>query len=210
MNDIDTARGRSTEARTAKWADADAISETLGRAFVDDPMMCFVLNDESTRPAKMPRLFKLLFKLALPYGACDVTNGVEAVTLWRPPGKWHMPFHQYIINGREFVSIFGLGGRGLRAMSIMDFVEKHHPKEPHYYLQVIGTDPAKQGKGYGGVVMRRQLAVADAARMPCYLESSKETNIPIYQNFGFEITSEIRVPNGGPTLYAMWRKARAD
>ena len=207
MNDVDTARARGAEARAAVKDDAGPISEMLGRAFFDDPMMCFVLPDESTRPVTMPRLFKLMFKLALPHGACDVTNGFEAATLWRPPGKWHIPFYQYITNGPEFRAIFGVRG-GLRAMSIMDFVEKHHPKEPHYYLQVIGSDPAKQGKGYGGVAMRRHLAVADAAHMPCYLESSKETNIPIYRSFGFEVTGEMRVPRDGPTLYPMWRKAR--
>jgi ribosomal protein S18 acetylase RimI-like enzyme len=209
MNDIDTARSRSAEARSAVRNDAGSISETRGRAFFDDPMICFILDDEKTRAAKMPRLFKLMFKLGVPYGACDVTDGFEAVALWRPPGKWHMAFHQYLTNGPEFLSLFGVRG-ALRAMSIMDYIEKHHPKEPHYYLQVLGTDPAKQGKGFGGVVMRRHLAVADTARMPCYLESSKETNIPIYQSFGFEVTGEIVVPGGGPTLYPMWRKARAD
>jgi len=206
MNDVDTARGRGTAARPATRDDAHPVSETLGRAFFDDPMMCFLLADKSTRPAKLPRLFKLLFKLGLPHGACDVSNGFEAVALWRPPGQWHVPFRQYIANGPEFLKIFGVRG-ALHAMSMMDIVEKHHPKEPHYYLQVLGTDPAKQGKGYGGVVMRRHLAVADAAHMPCYLESSKETNIPIYQSFGFEVTGQIRLPDG-PTLYPMWRNAR--
>lgn len=209
MNDVDTARGRGATARPAVWNDAGPISETLGRAFHDDPAMCHVLPDESTRPQKLPRLFRLMFKLGLPYGACDVTNGFEAVALWRPPSQWHIPFYQYITNGAEFLNVFG--GRGaLHVMTVMDHIEKQHPKEPHYYLQAIGTDPAKQGKGYGGVVMRRHLAVADEARMPCYLESSKDTNIPIYQSFGFEVTGEIRLPGGGPLIWPMWRKARAD
>jgi GNAT superfamily N-acetyltransferase len=169
-------------------------------------MLCFVLNDEATRAAAMPRLFKLLFKLGLPYGACDVTSGYEAAALWRPPGQWHMPLWQYVANLGEFLGVFGLR-RGLRAAGIMDQVEKQHPQEPHWYLQAIGTDPARQGKGFGGVVMRRQLANADAAGMPAYLESSKESNIPIYASFGFEVTGEIRLPDG-PVLYAMWRKAR--
>lgn len=206
MADNDTARASGATARAAEWRDATPISQTLARAFFDDPLICFLLADESVRPVKMPRLFKLLFKLGLPYGACDVTDGYEAVALWRPPGQWHIPFYQYITNGPEFIGVFG-AMTGLRVMSIMDHIEKRHPKEPHYYLQAIGTDPQKQGKGFGGVVMRRHLAVADAKSMPCYLESSKEKNIPIYQSFGFRVTGEIKLP-GGPTLYPMWRDAR--
>jgi ribosomal protein S18 acetylase RimI-like enzyme len=202
-----TAREAGVLARAATWADADRLSQTLGRAFYDDPLICFILRDEATRAAKMPRLFKLLFKLGLPHGACDVTTGHEAVALWRPPGAWHIPFYQYITNGAAFVDVFGFGG-ALQVMGAMDMIEKRHPHEPHWYLQVLGTDPAKQGMGFGGVSIRRHLAIADAAAMPCYLESSKESNIPIYSSFGFEVTGEL-IPPGGPTLYPMWRKARA-
>jgi hypothetical protein len=55
--------------------------------------------------------------------------------------------------------------------------------------------------------MRQQLAVADASRVPCYLESSKPTNIPVYRTFGFEVTREVRLPDG-PRLWPMWRNAR--
>jgi ribosomal protein S18 acetylase RimI-like enzyme len=205
MTDTLTARQSEVAARPATAADADAAAATLARAFFDDPLICFLLRDEARRPAAMPKLFRLLFKLGLPYGACDVTTGYESVALWRPPGAWHIPFHQYITNGAAFIDIFGLGG-AMQVMGAMDVIEKRHPHEPHWYLQAIGTDPARQGKGYGGVVMRRQLALADAADMPAYLESSKEANIPIYKSFGFEVTGEIKLP-GGPTLWPMWRPA---
>jgi ribosomal protein S18 acetylase RimI-like enzyme len=202
MNTAATAREAGVAARPATWADADALSATLARAFRDDPLIAFLLPDQS----KGARLFKLLFKLGLPHGACDVTTGYEAVALWRPPGKWEIPFWQYITNGTEFLGVFGFQG-ARKVTWAMDVIEKRHPHEPHWYLQAIGTDPDKQGKGYGGVVMRRQLALADAAHMPAYLESSKTVNIPIYQSFGFEVTGEIAIP-GGPTLYPMWRKAQ--
>ena len=92
----------------------------------------------------------------------------------------------------------------MRVMRAMDVMEKQHPHTPHRYLQAIGTDPDKQGKGYGGVLIRRRLADADAAGQPAYLESSKEANIPIYQSFGFELTGEIKLPDG-PTIWPMWR-----
>ena len=201
-----SARSTETRARRASWADAEPLSQMLGRAFHDDPLLVHLLKDESKRPARLPRLFKLLFKLGLPFGACDVTAGYESAAIWRPPGKWNIPIWQYVTNGPEFLGLFGADA--LHVMGIMDHVEKVHPREPHWYLQAIGTDPDKQGKGYGGVAMRHQLAVADEQRLPAYLESSKEKNIPIYASFGFEVTGEIML-KGGPTLYPMWRKARA-
>ncbi len=195
------------EARQAQWSDSAPISETLARAFLDDPLICFFLPDEASRPRKMPRLFRVLFKLGMPFGTCDVTTGYEAAAIWRPPGRWQIPLYQYFTNGIEFHALFG-ARNGLKVMSAMDQIEKRHPREPHYYLQAIGTDPAKQGKGFGGIAMRRHLAIADEKRLPAYLESSKEKNIPIYQSFGFEVTGEIQIP-GGPVLYPMWRKVRA-
>jgi ribosomal protein S18 acetylase RimI-like enzyme len=199
------ARASGASVRFATWADANAIARTLGHAFLDDPVLMYFLPDERTRAAKLPRLFRMLFKLGLPHGACYVTGGCEAVTLWRPPDRWHLSFWEYILNGPELLGIFGAGA--LNAMTMMDRIEKVHPKKPHWYLQTIGTEPAMQGKGYGSLIMRDRLAATDAASVDCYLESSKITNIPIYKSFGFEVTGEIKIPNG-PTLWPMWRNAR--
>lgn len=201
-----SARMTGATVRVATWADAEPMSATLGRAFHDDPLICHFIADAAARPAKMPRIFKLLLKLGVGYGACHVTSGYEAATLWRPPNQWHLPFWQYITNGPELLGVFGFDA--FRVMTTMDVIEKVHPKTPHWYLQVIGTDPDKQGKGFASLIMRHQLAIADAQGMPAYLESSKESNIPIYKSFGFEVTGEIRIPNG-PVLYPMWRNAGA-
>ena len=149
-------------------------------------------------------MFRLLLKLGLPYRSCYVTSGYEAATLWRPPDGWHVTMWQYIANAPELLAIFGASA--FNVMGTMDRVEKVHPQKPHWYLQTIGTEPALQGKGYGSLIMRDHLARADAAGLPCYLESSKDTNVPIYQSFGFAVRGEIKLPNG-PTLWPMWREA---
>jgi GNAT superfamily N-acetyltransferase len=206
MSAAASARTTGASVRVATWADAEPLSQTLARAFHDDPLICHFIADAAARPAKMPRIFKLLLKLGVGYGACHVTSGYEAATLWRPPNQWHLPFWQYITNGPELLGVFGFDA--LRVITTMDVIEKVHPKKPHWYLQVIGTDPVKQGKGFGSLIMRHQLAVADQQGVPAYLESSKESNIPIYKSFGFEVTGEIRIPNG-PVLYPMWRNVGA-
>jgi ribosomal protein S18 acetylase RimI-like enzyme len=198
---------RTATVRAIPVAEAVAVSQMLARAFWDDPLTSHLLADESTRGTRLPKMFQLLMTLARPYNSCFVTSGNEAAALWRPPGKWHIHWWQYITNAPAMLGVFGPNALGV--ISTMDEVEKNHPTTPHWYLQVIGTDPAKQGKGFGGVIMRERLKVADRSRMPCYLESSKESNIPIYQSFGFTVTGEIKVPKGGPTLYPMWRPVQA-
>lgn len=193
------------DVRAIAPADAVRVSEMLGRAFFDDPVMMHFLPDDEERSAKLPRIFRLLLKLGLPHGLCHVADGFECATIWRPPGKWHMGLWDYVVNGPELLGIFS--ANVFNVMATMDRVEKVHPKEPHCYLQVIGTDPPSQGKGFASRVMRPQLKACDAAGLPCYLESSKETNIPVYRSFGFEVTGEIKIPEG-PTLWPMWRKAR--
>ncbi len=198
-------RASGTRARAATASDRLAISQTLARAFYDDPVFMHFLPDGSTRLAKLEKVMAILFKLGLPHGACYVTDNYESVTLWRPPSGWQVPFTAYITNGPALLSTFG--GGIFRVLSTMDMMEKVHPHEPHWYLQTIGTDPKFQGKGYGGVIMRDRLAAVDEAQMPCYLESSKDTNIPIYQSFGFRLTGELQVPDG-PKIWPMWRDAR--
>ncbi len=191
--------------RAAKASDTAAIAAMLARAFFDDPVFAHFVPDDARRRTKLPRLFGLIFRLALPFGACEVSPGYESAALWRPPGKWHMPFWQYLVHGPALLDVFGANVP--KVMRTMDQVEKVHPQAPHWYLQTLGTDPAAQGKGFGGRVMRRGLAVVDEAHAPAYLESSKEANIPIYQSFGFAVTGEIRIKDG-PTVYAMWREPR--
>ncbi len=199
------ARASAATARPAVLEDAEPLSQCLARAFHDDPLMGYLLRDEARRPEKLPKIFQLLFKLGLPHGGCTVTSGHEAAALWRPPEQWEIHWWQYITHGAAFLGLFG--GDIPHVLRTMDVIEKRHPHKPHWYLQVLGTDTLKQGKGYGSLVMRHQLQIIDSHSLPAYLESSKESNIPIYSSYGFEVTGEITFPNG-PTIYPMWREAR--
>ena len=87
-------------------------------------------------------------------------------------------------------------------------IEKLHPSEEHYYLEAIGTHQDAQGTGVGSLIIRTMLDRCDEEGLPAYLESSNPRNVPFYGRHGFEITREIEVGEGAPTVTAMWRTPR--
>ncbi len=87
-------------------------------------------------------------------------------------------------------------------------IEKVHPTEEHYYLEVLGTSSRMQSKGVGSAMIGHMLERCDAEGMPAFLESSNPRNIPFYARHGFRTTGEIEVGKGAPTVTAMWREPR--
>ena len=90
---------------------------------------------------------------------------------------------------------------------LMEQMNRFHPQEPHWYLPLIGIDPAHQGKGLGGALLDHGLALPDRDGVPAYLESSNPRNISLYERHGFERLGRIQV-GSSPTLVPMLRKPR--
>ena len=77
--------------------------------------------------------------------------------------------------------------------ALLEEMGQGHPDEPHWYLPLIGSDPAQQGRGHGSALLKHALALSDAQIMPAYLEATSERNVALYKRHGFEVTGEIRV-----------------
>jgi ribosomal protein S18 acetylase RimI-like enzyme len=97
------------------------------------------------------------------------------------------------------------GSSFARIASMGDATAPYHPHEPHWYLAVLGTEPAAQGHGIGSELLRGTLAECDRMGTLAYLESSKEANIAFYERHGFRVDAEFHPP-GGPKLWAMTRQ----
>jgi ribosomal protein S18 acetylase RimI-like enzyme len=93
------------------------------------------------------------------------------------------------------------------AFTILEQIGAAHPKEPHWYLWMIGTDPTQQGRGFGSALMRHALAACDYDKRLAYLESSNPRNLSLYLRHGFELLGTIRV-GGCPPIFPMLRKPR--
>jgi len=87
-------------------------------------------------------------------------------------------------------------------------VNEGHPRNPHWYLQAVGSVPEAQGRGLGARVLEPLLTTCDTEGLPAYLESSNPRNLAFYRRLGFEITGEITSPDDEVSLTQMWREPR--
>ncbi|WP_346125783.1 GNAT family N-acetyltransferase [Nonomuraea roseola] len=195
--------------RVATGADLGALAAVLAAAFHSDPVARWIEPDDTRRRRILPQAYAMQLRgLFLTQGATEVVvhqGAIKAGALWNPPGQWRMPVLSQV---RQLPTALRLAGRRIgRLMSVARAVEAVHPAEPHWYLAELGTDPQAQGTGLGRALLDSRLARCDAEGSPAYLESP-EANIPLYERFGFEVTGEVHIPGGGPTVYTMWRKPR--
>lgn len=198
------------QSRPSRKADVRDLSRTLARAFYDDPVMTWLLPDAKARTAQLYRLFATMTRHHhLGHGGVEVAcdgPGIGAAALWDPPNQWRESRRGQFAMTPTFIRVFGL--RSMRGRAVQELMKRAHPEEPHWYLAVIGSDPSVRGKGFGQALMRSRLDRCDAECCPAYLESSKPENVPYYERFGFRVTREIQLPDGGPPLWAMWRTPR--
>lgn len=186
----------------------EAAARTLADAFWDDPLMHIVAPSEEKRTTAGPWFFARSIEYGIRWGNVWCNDDASAVAVWFPPGQTTIsPVRMLRVGMGAFPFKVGINGavRFLRAVSA---TERFHKavKGPHWYLLAIGTRPDLQGTGLGSALIELGTSRADAARVPCYLETGTESNVAYYSRRGFEVTGEAKL--FGFTLYGMVRQPR--
>jgi GNAT superfamily N-acetyltransferase len=192
--------------RKAEQSEVHALATTLALAFDDDPLTNWLFPKVAARRRKLPAFFRALLRAAIPLGAVYTTVDDRAVAMWNPPGTFPMDWRTDAKVGMTTARL--VGPRIVTRARGLLYFQNHHPKDAHWYLQMLGTRPEWQGKGAGSAVIEPVLRHCDETGERVYLESSKESNIPFYARHGFEVTEELHIPDGGPVVFAMWRAPR--
>jgi GNAT superfamily N-acetyltransferase len=188
-------------------ADLPAAADLLVRAFDDDPISNFVFGGDRRRRWGLHSFFTAQIRHQyLPLGEVYTTEGLGGVAVWAPPSRRRHPAKELL----ELLPTapFLVGRNMVRAMQLLVEIDSLHPREPHWYLATLGTDPRFQGTGVGSALLASTLARVDEEGTPAYLESSKARNVPLYARFGFEVIEELRSKAGRPPMWRMWREPR--
>jgi GNAT superfamily N-acetyltransferase len=193
--------------RVSTPADVETIVDVLTTAFFDDPLWGPAFPDIAARPRQAAALWRLLTRSAQRYDWVWVPDAVDAVAVWIPPGGVELTDAEE--DGLEAYLTEACGAdvaAGL--LGIFAAFEAAHPREPHFYLSLLGTHASRRGRGIGTALLQHVLTLVDAERMPAYLESCNPVNDPLYRRHGFEPSGRFVVPSGH-VVTTMWRPARA-
>jgi ribosomal protein S18 acetylase RimI-like enzyme len=89
-------------------------------------------------------------------------------------------------------------------IALGEAVGANTPSEDHWYLQMIGTHPDWQRRGYGSLLIGEGISRARGDGLGVYLETETVDNAAYYRHLGFEVRSEWDIDAGGPHMWGMW------
>ncbi|MDX6626464.1 MAG: hypothetical protein QOE56_1453 [Solirubrobacterales bacterium] len=191
--------------RPATEDDHEAAAEALALAFADDPAWAHLLSDSATRADRLLIFFTAEIANLIPrHRRLWVTEDGSGAAVWGPPGLWRVPLMRTLRPAPRMAAVFGRR-LPLAIWTQLRFERLHPRTPPHWYLQYLGVEPRRQGRGLGGALLDPVLALCDREQIGAYLESSNERNRALYERNGFALGETFHLPGGGPPIREMWR-----
>jgi ribosomal protein S18 acetylase RimI-like enzyme len=186
--------------KTATASDEARAIAVAALAFGTDPAARWTWPDPNQYLRHFPSVVRAFGGKAFAHGSAYCLDGFAGTALWLPPGI--QPDEDALIG---LLQSTGSAEFQRDGAAVFEQMGRHHPREPHWYLPIIGVDPFHQGKGYGSALMQHALIPCDRDRTLAYLESSNPKNIPLYERHGFELLGTIQVGTS-PPIFPMLRK----
>lgn len=187
--------------QTATAGDEAAVIAILTLAFSNDPAARWTWPEPKVFIEAFPRFAKAFGGAAFAKGTAH-RIGWAGAALWLPPGVEPDEAAMGALMEQTADASTAIDGP-----KVMQQMASHHPQEPHWYLPMIGVDPAWQGKGFGSTLLKHATDICDRDGVPAYLESSNLANVPLYERHGFEVIGRIQA-GGSPVITPMLRKSR--
>jgi len=195
--------------RSATRTELDGLTETISRAFHDDPTWSWAFPDEARREEQYAVFWRFMIEGALRYPWVLRTAGYEAVAVWIPPGGTELA--EADEERLEPLLETLVGSWAAEVMELFARFDAAHPDgPPHYYLSLLGTHPDHRGRGIGISLLSESLDRIDAEHAPAYLESSNPANNHRYERLGFQAVGSFTPPGGESRspVTTMWRDPR--
>ncbi|MEX1297043.1 MAG: GNAT family N-acetyltransferase [Candidatus Limnocylindrales bacterium] len=187
-------------------------ADTLARAMADEPFSRWLLPDPDEFRAVHRELYAALIRLALDEGRVDTWGEpIVGVAVWlvRPPiseiaaptarAKRRLP-DVFPAHATERVERYSAVIRRLR--------ERVRPQR-HAYLDTMAVLPEHRRRGIASRLLEAGHAWADAAGLPCALDTETVRNTAFYERRGYRTVARLQVPGSDLTVSGMRRRGGA-
>ena len=188
--------------------DLDRLAEVAADAYKDYP-----LHNWFTKGKYDPKASKLIMQISLRTMSEDAvvyadSEEINGFAVWLPFGFTGSKTLPFLANGGISLILHsgpGIIGRLLTYETYAMNLKKEFTDNYDWYLYNLSIRKDAQGKGIASKLMRPMLQFCDDERMVVYLETNKESNVGLYQHYGFELMKEEQIPKSTVTHYAMVR-----
>ena len=188
--------------------DLDRLAEVAADAYKDYP-----LHNWFTKGKYDPKASKLIMQISLRKMSEDAvvyadSEEINGFAVWLPFGFTGSKTLPFLANGGMSLILHsgpGIIGRLLTYETYAMNLKKEFTDNYDWYLYNLSIRKDAQGKGIASKLMRPMLQFCDDERMVVYLETNKESNVGLYQHYGFELMKEEQIPKSTVTHYAMVR-----
>ena len=186
----------------------DELAEIAADAYQNYP-----LHNWLTNGVYDPIASKLIMKTTLAamkddaviYADSEELNGFA---VWVPLGFTGSKTLPFLRNGGvRLVLHSGLGI--IRKLLVFESfamkLKKKYTGHIDWYLYNLSIRQSAQGKGIASKLMYPMLRFCDDEKMIVYLETNKESNVPMYHHYGFELQETKMIPGSSVEHYSMVR-----
>jgi amino acid transporter/GNAT superfamily N-acetyltransferase len=189
-------------------AELEMVTAILAAAYQTDLPGEWLVPEPEIRARVLPAYFRHLAWHAL-RGAGEVysTPDRSGVAIWYPA-----PYGVPDIGPADYDArlVAATGPYMPRFLAMNTALQADHPIDrAHQYLHFLAVLPTHQGQGIGSALLANRLTELHRRGVPSYLEATNRRNLALFLHHGFTVTATVHIPDGGPTLYRMWREARA-
>ena len=170
------------------------VIEVLFAAFEQDPLMLYFFGNEYQNLAKyvMEYLCNLAHLSNLSLWGATLEGELKGVALITPPGVASNQNKQEAIALANEKLAIAVGEAVItRIEAYFQIMEANKPKQPHFYIDILGVMPESQGQGVGKALLEAVNKMSESSPQSCgvALDTENERNLDFYESLGYSVST---------------------
>ena len=173
--------------------DREKIVEVLFVAFEQDPLMYYFFGNEYQNLAEyvMQYICDLAHLANLSLLGAFIERELKGVALIAPPEASERNKQEEIAKLDEELATAVGKAVITRIEAYFKIKEAHKPKQPHFYLDILGVTPKSQGQGVGKALIETLHKMSESSPQSCgvALDTENESNLEFYERLGYSVST---------------------